>query len=56
MEVIRKTLCATCLKNNVCKFADNFLKLVEDIEDLNTEHIHNVEVTCAEYVERNIMR
>ena len=46
-----KILCTNCLKKDVCKFKDDFTRLVREISLNKKTPIHKITVDCIEYRE-----
>lgn len=46
---LKETLCIRCLKRSVCRYADSFVKLQEEIDKIDKWNIHNVEIKCIEF-------
>ena len=56
MAQVKETLCTSCIKLSVCKYKDDFEKLLKQVDNIEKRDIFFVKVVCNEWIAKQTYR
>lgn len=51
---VKETLCTNCVKRKVCKYVEDFEKLMKQADQIDVKEMFSVNTTCREWTTNQI--